>query len=329
MQFFNGYFYPDELLVRKRKEKRELKYIGCFVGGAVLLYVFLQQLLSLTVYIDEIYYAYGTSAAFRGAFSIILSIIGLFIPFLIAGRFIKKKTGREFMCFGKPVSYSLMFSAVFSGFFICLIGNYATDVFVTFAESVGIELSSPDFEIPEDTFSRIIYALSVAVVPAIVEEFAFRGAVMQPLRKYGDRFAIIASSLVFALLHGNLIQAPFALIAGIGMGYAVCITNSIWTGVIIHFLNNLYSVLISFLIADIPDEDMLNKLYLLITFSLYAFSILGSVVFIILKRRRKLKKSASVLSATEKYSALFINPPIIIAFIIMLIQIADYVDFAN
>lgn len=329
MQYFNGYYYPNELSVRKGTEKKELKYIGCFVGGAVLLYVLLQQALSLTVYIDEIYYAYSTSAAFRSAFSIILSIIGLFIPFLIAGIIFKKKTGREFICFGKPVSYSLMFSAVSLGFFICLIGNYVTDVFVSFVQSFGIELSSPDFDIPEDAFGRIIYAVAVAAVPAMVEEFAFRGAVMQPLRKYGDWFAIVASSLVFALLHGNLIQAPFALIAGVGMGYAVCITNSIWTGVIIHFLNNLYSVLIGFMISDIANEDLLNKLYLLVTLSLYAFSILGSVVFVIVKRRRKLEKSVSVLSVTEKFGSLFFNLPIIIAFIIMLIQIADYVDFVN
>ena len=85
---------------------------------------------------------------------------------------------------------------------------------------------------------RIIYALSVAVVAPLVEEFAMRGVVMQPLKKYGRWFAIIASSLVFGVLHGNFIQAPFALIAGIGIGYAVCVTDSIWTGVLIHFCNN-------------------------------------------------------------------------------------------
>ena len=68
---------------------------------------------------------------------------------------------------------------------------------------------------------------------------------MQPLRRYGDAFAVAASSVIFALMHGNLIQAPFALIAGVGLGYFVISTGSIWTGVVIHFLNNLFSVVIS------------------------------------------------------------------------------------
>ena len=265
----------------------------------------------------------------RFLFSIISSIIGLFVPFLIAGMMIRKRTEKEFICYGKPVSYPLMFSAVSLGFFVCLASNFVTDVFVNFMDSFGFELTSPEFEMPDDIFSRCVYAVAVAVVPALVEEFAFRGAVMQPLRKYGDGFAIVVSSVVFAVLHGNLIQAPFALISGIGMGYAVCVTNSIWTGVIIHFLNNFYSVVMSFMITDITNEDMLNKIYLLITLSLYAFSILGSVVFVILKKNRKLAKADSLLSIREKSGAFFVNAPIIIAFIIMLIQITNYVTYTG
>lgn len=334
MQYFNGYYcypnaYDNELFIRKGKEKSDLKFIGCIVGGAVLLYTFIQEALGLTAFIEGIKNAYLTNYAFRFLFSIISSIVGLFIPFLIAGLIIGKRTGKEFICYDKPVSYSLMFSAVFFGFFVCLASNFITDLFVSYMDSFGFELTSPEFEMPTDVFSRCIYAVAVAVVPAFVEEFAFRGAVMQPLRKYGDGFAIVASSVVFAILHGNLIQAPFALIAGIGMGYAVCLTNSIWTGVIIHFLNNFYSVIMSFMVADITDEEMLSKVYLLITVSLYAISILGSVVFVILRRNRKLAKAETLISSGEKSKAFFLNVPMIIAFIIMLIQITNYVTYTG
>lgn len=70
-----------------------------------------------------------------------------------------------------------------------------------------------------------------------------RGVVMQPLRKYGDWFAILTSAFVFALMHGNLVQAPFAFIAGIGLGYAVIASGSLWTGILIHLLNNSISVI--------------------------------------------------------------------------------------
>lgn len=329
MQYFNGYYFPNEIFIRKTNEKRELRYIGNIVGGAILLYVVLQELLALTVFIEDVAYAYMTNVAFVFLFSIIASVIGLFLPFLLAGQFLKRRTGRDYECFGKPVSYPLMFSVIFFGFFICLISNFVTDIFVGYMDAFGIELTSPEFEMPKDAFSRTVYAVAVSVVPALIEEFAFRGAVMQPLRKYGDGFAIVVSSVVFAILHGNLIQAPFALIAGFGMGYAACITNSIWTSVIIHFLNNFYSVAMSFLVSDVTNEELLNKIYLLSMVILYAISIMGSVVFIVIKRRRKLAGTFSVLTQGEKYGAVFVNVPMIISFLIMLIQIANYVDFAE
>ena len=73
--------------------------------------------------------------------------------------------------------------------------------------------------------------LTIDVYKRQIEEFAMRGVVMQSLRKYGDWFAIIMSSLVLALVHGNMVQIPFAFIAGIAIGYAVTVTGSMWTGV--------------------------------------------------------------------------------------------------
>ena len=80
-----------------------------------------------------------------------------------------------------------------------------------------------------------------------------RGVVMQPLRKYGDWFAILTSAFVFALMHGNLVQAPFAFIAGIGLGYAVIASGSLWTGILVHLLNNSISVIQTIAIAYLPE----------------------------------------------------------------------------
>ena len=70
-----------------------------------------------------------------------------------------------------------------------------------------------------------------------------RGVVMQSLRRFGDGFALITSSLLFMLLHQSLLQYPNALLMGLFIGYAVLYTGSIWTGVILHLVNNV-SVLI-------------------------------------------------------------------------------------
>ena len=128
------------------------------------------------------------------------------------------------------------------------------------------------------------------------------------------------------MLHGNLIQAPFALIAGIGIGYAVCITNSVWTGVLIHFCNNLYSVIVEFMVADIENEDILNVVYIVTTVILYALSILGSVIFVYIKNKRKVLPSFTVLTEGRKMKAFIFTIPMIIALLIMLSITKDFVS---
>lgn len=312
------YQSPSERYLQERKEKREIRILGSIAGLCVIGYVIIQNIMSELLYATPLGELYETDSTFSSVVTIFFSLFGMLIPFGIGGYFIGKRTKTNVFNFEKPVSIPLMLSAVPFGFFICLIGNYVTSWFVTYMDMIGIQLSAPEYSVPSDTVGRIVYAVSIAVVPALVEEFAIRGAVLQPLRKYGDKFAILASALLFAVLHGNLIQAPFALIAGVGIGYAVCITNSVWTGVLIHFCNNLYSVLTEFMIEDITNEDVLNQVYMIATVTLYIVSILGSVIFVVLKNRRKLMPSFTALRDRSKLFAYVTNIPMIIAIIIMI-----------
>ncbi len=311
------YQSSSELYLQEKSEKKEIRFLGTVAGLCVIGYVLIQNILSEILYMTPLADYYENDPAFSSVVTIFFSLFGLLIPFGLGGYFIGKRTKTNVFNFEKPFSIPLMLSAVPFGFFICLIGNYVTSLFVNFMDTVGIHLSAPDYPVPSDFGGRIIYAVSIAVVPALVEEFAIRGAILQPLRKYGDKFAIFASALLFAVLHGNLIQAPFALIAGIGIGYAVCITGSVWTGVLIHFCNNLYSVITEFMIEDITNEAVLNQVYIITMAALYAVSILGAILFVVLKGRRKLMPSFTVLREKSKLFAYVLNIPMIIAIVIM------------
>jgi len=84
--------------------------------------------------------------------------------------------------------------------------------------------------------------LSNVLVPALAEEFACRGVILQGFRKYGDVWAIAISSIIFGLMHGNMSQAPFAMLLGAIIARMVILTDSIWTGILIHMLNNTYAI---------------------------------------------------------------------------------------
>ena len=82
--------------------------------------------------------------------------------------------------------------------------------------------------------------------------------------------------------------------------------------------------MIEFLIADVTDEAMLNALWNISQVMLYAICIIGSVIFAIVRGRRKLEGAQIQLDTSSKLSAYFVNVPMIFAIIIMLYITAQF-----
>ncbi len=93
-------------------------------------------------------------------------------------------------------------------------------------------------------FTKMLVVLVFAITPAVFEELLFRKAIIDYLKKYGIVFAIIVSSLLFGLVHGNINQGIFAFIAGLIMGLSYLLTKDIKVTMITHALNNGIEVLI-------------------------------------------------------------------------------------
>ena len=100
---------------------------------------------------------------------------------------------------------------------------------LTIAE--GIEALSMD----PDNFSMFLYA---CILAPVTEEILFRGLVQRSLMPYGKKFAIICSALTFGLFHGNLIQTPFAFVAGLVLGYVASEYSIAWA-MLLHMINNM------------------------------------------------------------------------------------------
>ena len=82
-----------------------------------------------------------------------------------------------------------------------------------------------------------------ALLPSFLEEMLFRYLPMKLIAPYSRRLCILLSSAYFALIHFNLFQIPYALLAGL-----VFITVDLWAdsvlpSFILHLLNNVISVL--------------------------------------------------------------------------------------
>jgi len=221
--------------------------------------------------------------------------------------------------FGRPVSASLLIYALFIGFALALCSSQLTSFFLKFLEYLGMPSTDLMPDIMPKTFNNTNIAMlvvQIAVSPALLEEFAFRGVMMQSLRRYGDGFAIVASSLIFGIFHGNIVQAPFAFLLGLVMGWLTIATGSIWTAVLIHFVNNLNSVIITVLGSSM-EEEALNKLYYFIIFP--AAFILGAISLVLFFNNKKRIKLKPIPQWTPKQGrmAAFLSSPVMIILLVL------------
>lgn len=92
--------------------------------------------------------------------------------------------------------------------------------------------------LPESAAARLVAFGALCVVPALLEELLFRGAMQGLLRPYGTWVAVWAQAVPFALLHKGAGAAVFALAAGLFFGWLAERCGSILPGMLLHFVNN-------------------------------------------------------------------------------------------
>lgn len=104
---------------------------------------------------------------------------------------------------------------------------------------VHLKLTTPSFNIPWKSPLGTVLMITAAVILApLTEEFICRGVLLRVFRRYGDIFAVVASSLVWALLHGNFVQGIPVFILGLFFGMLALRSGSILPTFLIHAFNN-------------------------------------------------------------------------------------------
>lgn len=85
---------------------------------------------------------------------------------------------------------------------------------------------------------------SICVFPAVFEEFAFRGVILEALRGFLTRGeAVLVSALLFAILHLSVLSIPHLCVLGIILAQLRLASGSLMPGMVMHFTHNLLVVL--------------------------------------------------------------------------------------
>ena len=307
-------------------ERRSLKRQSIRAGLCVIAFLILEYLLShLLVSSPALYGLYQQNDTAQDLIEMFFYLFCMFLPFAVAYAAMPEKDKNTLTLFGKPTSNLSAVTAVVAGFLICNVANYITNVLLSMLEDVGIFADGGVYDTPQTPVQLVYSVLTVGLLPAFVEEFALRGVVMQPLRRHGDRFAILMSAFVFALMHGNLSQFAFAFIVGAAIGYFVVATGSVWVGVAIHMLNNLYSVVLNYLLDVRPTAaDRFYKLEMSVTI---VAGILCFALFLAVCRKNKLQKPTGVLTGGEKTAAYIFTVPMIISVVLLVVETVRLIRF--
>ena len=190
----------------------------------------------------------------------------------------------------------------------------------------GVVVSIPSVTLGSDPVYFLLHILQLVVVPAVTEELVFRGVIMQSLRQFSDWFALLVSSMLFALIHPSVANLPHAFISGMLIGYFVLRTGSIFTGMFIHGFYNLLSVLLELLLRNVSGSlstvAYFGVLVLLMILGLAALVTLAKNYddLFVLNRRK-----GAQLSTSAQFLTLLKSPPFFLACGTLLCTMLSYV----
>jgi len=198
---------------------------------------------------------------------LLIQHLGLFIlPALLFNQIFSFKKKPGFLFWGepiKPLTFILviglmLFSSPLINFLVALnekmqlpafLGGVEKDI-KTLEEGAG-ELTY--FLVKASNIGELLVNLLImAVIPAIGEEFLFRGTIQKIVARWSGNvhLAIWTSAILFSALHFQFYGFIPRMALGALFGYILIWTGNIWYAVIAHFLNNAVSVLIYYFIQN-------------------------------------------------------------------------------
>lgn len=98
----------------------------------------------------------------------------------------------------------------------------------------------------------LLNLLMLAAIPAICEEFVFRGVIQKTLVGWfrNPHVAIVVTAAVFSLTHFEMFYFVPRFVLGICLGYIYYYTRTIWASVLAHFTNNAIIVVMYYISAS-------------------------------------------------------------------------------
>ena len=305
-------------------ERRLLQWCANGIGFSALFYIiFSFTLPGVVLGIFQIFnpylhiYSDGTvlSPLIMEIVDLVSGNLSLLLPFLLLA-FGYRASFHELLPF-HPFRASITLPALFIALGVSVIGFVASTMISAALSLFGAMPVMADFSFPEEPAAAFLFLLNITFLAPLAEEIVFRGVIMNMLRRFGDCFALMISSLLFAFVHMNLVQMPNAFIMGLVIGYFSLCTGSLWTGICIHVLNNSLVLLLNGALTGLNEETQL--LLMLVVYGLYLIG--GLIAFLVLLKNHPnmfyIRRSSTLSTERKKYSTFFSALTMVISLLIL------------
>lgn len=327
-QPYNPFFVPNPHRQLEEDEKCKLRKDATFVGVlSIVLTMVMELAFSVLVFILMAcgvfeYEQLSLPDLGLGNTAYLFLYMGVYVFALLAPALVVAVCcKRRYNPFSptKPVSVGFTFFAILAAIGLCMFTNIINSYILTILSELGAEIPEPP-QMMEPTLTSLgLNLLVMAVLPALLEEMIYRGYILRTLRPYGNVFAVIVSSLLFGLMHGNLRQIPFAFIVGLVLGLLYVLTDNIWMSITVHFANNAISVLMEYFGFGL-SEMAVGYFYAMI---IYGLTILGGVALLVLfsryKEQMRVRKLDTHLTVSKRTATLFATPAFLICLILYVV----------
>lgn len=325
--FFMNMSYNMQLNEARKKEGKALLKSASILGALLILYDILIKVFGYVFYfvfvsiktsgltlswtkVTDYFKANSwldSSSAFAMAYSSFV-VIASFTVILLISRFVFGIKLSHILRYKKGYARTAMISFPAVMLLNLLLSFIITVITLVLSEN-GITVPEADFSISEVSVKAFFFQLLYSVIVApIVEETLYRGIALHLLKPYGKGMAVIVSSLIFGLMHGNISQAASAFAVALVMGTITVQCGSIIPTIIIHLLNNLIATMPDF--SNALGSDLIYNIYIGIVILCLVLGTL--VIFAYHKKITLPKDEGCVLELSTRYMYAMLNIPMIL-----------------
>ena len=140
--------------------------------------------------------------------------------------------------------------------------------------------------------SLVFAVINHALLPGVLEEMLFRYLPMRLLMRHSRVACLFVSAFFFSLVHHDLFSIPYAFAAGVVFMLIDMMCDSIVPSLIVHFINNLISVLLIYYAE--------NNLIKSVCIGVVAVCTIISIVVIIIRKNEYRERIKNVFVPGEK-----------------------------